>query len=184
MEAPAVMRRRPPFLAPIWMALATVLVLTLVAFAAYSRVSSTTVVLVRHAEKQLGTIDDPPLTPEGEARAQRLARMFGPRGEGAVQAIYATPTRRAQATAAPLAARLGLTVIVSDQPPAELARRIRREQRGGVALVIGHSNTVPVLASWFSGRQDIPAIAEDEYSTIYVVTLPDVGRGAILHLTY
>src|SRR2546430_15483593 len=35
------------------------------------------ILLVRPVEKQPGSIDDPPLAPEGEQRAQRLAQMFG-----------------------------------------------------------------------------------------------------------
>ncbi|MCZ2097860.1 MAG: histidine phosphatase family protein [Anaerolineae bacterium] len=144
MEAPKVARRQNTFLAPIWLSLLGFAVLAVASFALYARLTTTTVILVRHAEKQLGTIADPPLTQEGDERAQRLARLFGEHAAlGSVQAIYATSTRRAQATAAPLAARLGLQVITADDAPAALARRVRREQHGGVALIVGHSNTIP-----------------------------------------
>ena len=101
-----------------------------------------------------------------------------------MQAIYATKTRRAQATAAPLAARLGLPVAIADDPPGALARRLRREQHGGVTLVVGHSNTVPQIVAALTSRQDIPAIADDDFGTIYVVTVPDVGRASVLRLRY
>ncbi len=185
MDAPKVARRRSTFLAPVWIALFALAVLAAASVTFWARVSSTTVVVVRHAEKQLGTIEDPPLTPEGDDRAQRLAGLFGERSPvGAVRAIYATSTRRAQATAAPLATRLGLEVRAADDPPAALARRVRREQHGGVALIVGHSNTVPQIVAALSGRGDIPPMTDDDYGTIYIVTDPDVGRASVLRLHY
>ena len=48
----------------------------------------TTVIVVRHAEKNIEPNNpDPDLSPAGQVRAQEIARMFGNSG---VQAIYAT----------------------------------------------------------------------------------------------
>jgi broad specificity phosphatase PhoE len=185
MDAPKVARRRSTFLAPVWLALFAFVAVAAASVAFWARATTTTIVFVRHAEKQLGTIEDPPLTQEGDERAQRLAGLFGDRSPvGAIDAIYATKTRRAQATAAPLAARLGLQVITADEPPELLARRVRREQHGGVALVVGHSNTVPQMVAALSARQDIPAMPDDDFGTIYVVTVPDFGRASVLRLRY
>lgn len=185
MEAPKVARRRSTFLAPVWLTLIAFTALAIASVTFWTRATTTTIVLVRHAEKQLGTIEDPPLTQEGDERAQRLAGLFGDRSPvGAIDAVYATKTRRAQATAAPLAARLGLQVIAADDPPAALARRVRHDQHGGVALVVGHSNTVPQIVAALTARRDIPAIPDDDFGTIYVVTVPDVGRASVLRLRY
>jgi len=185
MDAPKVARRQSTFLAPIWLAMLAAIALGVASLALYSRASTTTIILVRHAEKQLGSIADPPLTQEGDERAQHLARLFGERAApGAVQAIYATATRRAQATAAPLAARLGLAVVTANDAPAALARRVRRENHGGVALVVGHSNTIPAIAAALASRSDMPAMSEEEFGTIYVVSVPDLGRASILRLAY
>lgn len=185
MEAPRVARRRSTFLAPVWIALLAGVAISIAGITFWTRATTTTIVLVRHAEKQLGTIEDPPLTQEGDERAQRLANLFGERSPvGAIAAIYATDTRRAQATAAPVAMRLGLQVITADELPAALARRVRREQHGGIALVVGHSNTVPQIVAALTGRQDIPVMADDDFGTIYVVTVPDVGRASILRIRY
>ena len=35
----------------------------------WNSATTTTIVLIRHAEKQIGTIDDAPLSPQGEQRA-------------------------------------------------------------------------------------------------------------------
>lgn len=185
MDAPKVARRQRTFLAPIWLAMIAVIALGVASLALYSRATTTTIVLVRHAEKQLGTIEDPPLTQEGDERAQHLARLFGESATvGKVQAIYATATRRAQATAAPLAARLGLTVVTANEAPAALARRVRRENHGGVALIVGHSNTIPAIAAALSARPDMPSMSEEDFGTIYIVSVPDLGRASILRLAY
>ena len=86
---------------------------------------------VRHAEKALGTIEDPPLSPEGEQRSERLAQMFGERdGAGHLDAIYVTNTRRTQQTAAPLAARLHL---VADRTAVAIASTAARVLTDNVA---------------------------------------------------
>src|SRR5215470_2780019 len=114
MEAPALLsRHRRPFLLPVWLSFGVIFglfVAALVAFLVYRAGTTTTVVvLARHAEKDLSSIQDPPLSPEGEQRAERLAQMFGRgKGVGRIDAIYVSELRRTQQTAAPLAQRLGL----------------------------------------------------------------------------
>jgi len=187
MEAPGVTRRRRPFLAPIWLTalFATALLVTVTIF--YVRATTTTVIVIRHAEKQFGTIEDPPLSPAGELRAQRLAQLLGQDAKfGAVQGIYASDTRRAQMTVAVLAERLRLPVAAyrGTESPAALARRVRREHRGAVSLIVGHRDSVPELVRRLARRTDVPAIDEDEYTTMYLVSVPDIGRASVVRLRY
>ena len=147
----------------------------------------TTIVLVRHAEKQVGAIDDAPLTPQGEQRATRLAQMFGDsEALGRVQKIYVTDTRRSQQTAASLAQRLGIepTVVEARISNADLARKVLRENRGGLALVVGHSNTVPPLVRELSGSDKVPEMGDEEFDTLYVVTVPTIGRASVVRMKY
>jgi broad specificity phosphatase PhoE len=156
------------------------------AFVAYSAATTTTVVLVRHAEKELVTIDDPPLSAAGERRAERLAQMFGDvRGPGRLDGIYVTATRRAQQTAMPLAMRLGVqpTVLSAPTDPDSVASHALSEHRGGRVLIVGHSNTLPALVQELSG-QTVPAIRDDEYDNIYVVTVPTFGKANVLRMKY
>jgi broad specificity phosphatase PhoE len=182
------MRQRKPFFAPVWaFVFAALVAVGLIAAALWtvSRATTTTVVLVRHAEKQLGTIADPPLTPVGEERAERLVKLFGDNGAfGRIDAIYVSNTRRSQQTAAPLARRLGLTPIVSAEKPAGLARQVLREHGGQRVLVVGHSNTVPALVGALAGANDVPSIADDEYGTVYVVAIPAFGASSVLRARY
>ena len=70
--------------------------------------SSTTVLVLRHAEKASGGVD-PPLSSQGQMRAQELVQVAG---EAGVTAIYATQFIRTQQTAQPLADHLNLNVNV------------------------------------------------------------------------
>lgn len=157
-----------------------------VAFVAYRSATTTTVVLVRHAEKELVTIEDPPLAAAGEHRAERLAQMFGTAsGPGRIDGIYVTNARRTQQTAAPLAARLGIrpTILPASTSAGSVASQVVHEHRGGRALIVGHSNTVPDIVKALSG-EDVPPIPDDEYDNVYVVTVPTFGRASVLRLKY
>ena len=122
--------------------------------------------LVRHAEKATG--EDPGLSPEGTARALRLAELLASQG---VERVYVTATRRARDTAAPLAARFGLPVETYDAKRlAELATTLR--ERGETALVVGHSNTTDELAVALGGESAGP-MPDEEYDRLYRVDLAD-----------
>jgi len=157
------------------------------AFMHWRSATSTTIVLVRHAEKELGAISDAPLSPEGEQRADRLANMFGDTQQfGRIRKIYVTNTRRTQQTALRLSQRLGINseVVDAKTESAELARRVLSENLGSRALVVGHSNTVPEIVKALSGSDAVPPIGENEYDTMYVVTVPSVGQASVLRIKY
>jgi broad specificity phosphatase PhoE len=185
MQPPGITRHRRPFLAPIWLFAASVLLVAVLLYALYQSLATTTYVVVRHAEKELGTIEDPPLAPEGEARAERLARLFGGGSAiGAIGAIYVTDTRRTQQTAAPLAARLRLTpVVMPAREVGDAVRRARNDHRGENVLFVGHSNTVPEIVRALSGVE-VPAIPDERYDDLYVVSVPTLGPASVLRLTY
>jgi broad specificity phosphatase PhoE len=178
--------RRKPFLTPIWLTALGAFVAGIFAIWLWGTATSTTVVLIRHAEKQLSGGEDPALSEAGEARAAQLARMFGSHAPfGRLDAIYVTPTRRSQETAGPLAARLKIAVTVGpENDPKLLARRILREHQGGHVLVVGHSNTIPQIVEALSGVGTLPPIEDEEYGTMYIVTVPRIGRASMLRLSY
>src|ERR1700751_403104 len=77
MEPPGITRHRRPFLAPLYLSVLAAAVLFALGWAFYTPATTTVVFLVHPGEKAPGAIADPPLSPEGEARAERLAYMFG-----------------------------------------------------------------------------------------------------------
>ena len=72
-------------------------------------------VLVRHAlpvRRELTSgIADPELAPDGLRQAERLAYYLASED---IAAMYVSPLKRAQETAAPLAKRIGLTPMIDD----------------------------------------------------------------------
>jgi len=181
--------QRRPFLTPIWLTvLGAVLALGFLSFAAWvwGTADSTTIVVVRHAEKAVNAGSDPPLTPAGEARAVLLARMFGDsRAPGRVDAIYVSPALRNRMTAAPLAARLGVLPVVDSMGDARgFARRVLHEHAGGRILVIGHGDSMTEIVEALSGSQQLPPIGDQEYGTMYIVSVPRIGRPNLLRVSY
>ncbi len=172
--------RRRPLLAPVWIvALAGLLTIAL-AFWLLAAASTTTIFVMRHAEKAAVPSEDPPLSPAGEARALELAQHFGraPKGLG-LDSIIVSEFRRTQETVRPLANRLGVPVIVVPaNEPAQAAQRALDENRGGRVLIVGHSNTVPDIVHELSG-EDIPPMPESDYGILYMVAVPRFSRAAV-----
>jgi broad specificity phosphatase PhoE len=129
--------------------------------------------VMRHLQAESGT--DPGLTAEGLSQAQRLAAWFGK--ANAPQAIYVSKYRRARDTAAPLAAKLGITPIVYDPGDEEALLRLLAAERE-TALVVGHSNTVPSIVERLGGTRP-EDIAHDQFGDIWLVS---GGSATKLHL--
>jgi broad specificity phosphatase PhoE len=150
-------------------------------FATFSR-PVTTVILVRHAEKNIEPNNpDPDISSAGQARAQELARMFSNAG---VNAIYATQYKRTQETVKPLADSIGVPVTVIDaKQTAELLKQILTNHRGETIFVAGHNNTVPEIATALGG-ESLPVIPESEFDNMYIVTVYRFGRAKVVKLKY
>lgn len=112
--------------------------------------------VVRHLHTPEGE-RDPDLTAEGRRSAILLAGWFGAERPAA---IYVSHYKRSRQTAAPLAARLGLTPIVYD--PADTPALVARVRAGPrPALIVGHSNTVPDIVEQLGGTRPGPLVHED-----------------------
>jgi broad specificity phosphatase PhoE len=185
MEAPGITRHRRPFLAPLWMSLLTALILAGIAWGFYRGSSTTVVLLARPLEKAPGTIDDPPVSPEGEARAERLAQMFGEQqsGAGGLVAIYESDDRRAQQTAAPLAERLHRAPVVFAAANARAAvARLLHEHAGGTVLVIASGPALPQMIAELLGT--VPGPLTDDPDVMYVISVPRFGRAHLVRFRF
>lgn len=142
-----------------------------------------TIVLVRHAEKAAEPKEDPSLTEEGAARAKRLCDMLGKSG---VTHVFSSEYQRTQQTVALLSVAVGVNVqVVPARTPDALLSALDSLPRGAVAVVAGHSNTVPVLVEKLTGGQSKLKIADSEYDRVLVVTQWGPGRDArLLELRY
>ena len=185
MEPPGITRHRRPFLAPLWVTLLAVLVAAAIAYTVYRGAAITVVVLASAGEKDPGTIDDPPISAEGERRAQRLAQMFAPGGgPGRLDALYVSDERRAQQTAAPLEELLHLVPTVYDAKEAPAAAAsVLHAHEGGAVLVIGGAAALQQLLRQLAGAGAVAAAPADP-DLLYIVSVPSFGRPHVLRLKY
>jgi 2,3-bisphosphoglycerate-dependent phosphoglycerate mutase len=176
--------QRRPFLTPIWLTMFGVLFAVVflgVASWVWGTADTTTIVVIRQAEGDA----DLPLTAAGESRAMALSHLFGGARAGRIDAIYVSPSLRSRMTALPLATRLNLAPIVTaDGDTRGLARRVLREHAGGRILVVAHRDTVTAFAEALSGTAPLPAIDEQDFGTMYVVSVPRIGHPNLLRLSY
>lgn len=131
---------------------------------------TTTVILVRHAERAPGA-PDPPLSPAGHQRAATLADVVSGTG---LTTIYATNFVRTQQTVAPAAAAAGLTTTIMpvasspQQHAAEVAARVMQENKNGAALVCNHSNIVHLIAAEL-GASGVSPLTESEFDRLIII---------------
>ena len=155
------------------------LALSFIGCAAQTATSSTsgttTIYVVRHAEK-LSSDSDSPLSPAGEERAVALADRLT---DAKVDRIYASTKLRTQQTVGVLAKQLGLEpVLLEPGAVDELVARINAEDRGKVVLVVGHNNTVPNIVKGLSG-QEVEALPEACFDRLFRVTIAADGTATV-----
>lgn len=139
-----------------------------------------TVLAVRHAEAAATTPDepDPGLTAAGAQRARALDRLLAAAG---VTHLFSSEYRRTRDTLAPFAERLSLEIEAHPARERDaLAATLRALPPGSVALVAGHSNTVPALVAALGGTIEGleqhpthgPLLGHDEHGRLFATTLP------------
>lgn len=148
--------------------------------------ATTTIIFVRHAEKDLSVANDPPLSEAGRGRVAELTRQLVDADVVAgVDAIYATPFRRTQQTAQPLADALDLPINTYDASDTEtVLESILERHKGKIILVVGHSDTIPVLIANLGASKQVPPIDENEYDNIYVISIPWFGKTKTIRLRF
>ncbi len=123
-------------------------------------------------------MEDPPLSPAGEARAETLARMLRSAG---VTRVFASQFKRTQQTARPLAEAEHLEVmIVTAKDIDTLVRKLADAK--DAALVVGHSDTVPEILRALGVKEPIK-ISDTEYDNLFVVVRLG-GEGKLVRLRF
>jgi probable phosphoglycerate mutase len=146
--------------------------------------------LVRHGESAAAvdgidfpTVDgqgDPPLHPDGEQQAIKVADRLQHED---ISAIYVTTLQRTVQTAAPLAEARHITPVTL--PPGDVDGLVARLHALGPndrALVVGHSNTVPVILSALDAGT--VTIADDEHDNLFIVVPRSGARPTSLRIRY
>ena len=148
--------------------------------------ATTTIIFVRHAEKELNSGDDPVLSDAGRRRVTALTRhLVDAAVVQGIDAIYTTPFRRARETARPLAEALNLQMNTYDAADREtVLETILKNHKGKIILVVGHSDTLPVLIANLGASKNVPAIDELEYDNIYIISIPWFGKTKTIRLRF
>jgi phosphohistidine phosphatase SixA len=137
----------------------------------------TTVVLVRHAERQSLVDGDSPLAEAGLRRAQALVPLlegFHPK------VLYVSDLQRTQQTLAPTAAKLGMKPLVRSKGGSEaLAAEILREHRGETVLVCWHHDLMKKLVRGLGVQTPIPYWPFDAYDNLWIVHVPVKGEASL-----
>jgi phosphohistidine phosphatase SixA len=171
--------RRRPLYTPLAIVIGSVLVVALVVAWLIVSWGSTTVVLVRHAER-LSDERDPGLSEIGIAHADRLADILERAG---IAAIYVSEARRTRETAAPVAARTGVEPqVIGAERHQRLLRRLKWRHRSEVVLVVGHSNTVPLIAAGLGA--EIGVVDAEDYSGLWIISYSRLRGTRLLMLRY
>ena len=135
------------------------------------------VFLVRHAEK-VDQSKDPDLNPAGYLRAEELARVLADAG---IQRVHSTDFIRTRETARPVAGLFGLEIEIYGKQALYIFSD-ELIKAGGRHLVVGHSNTTPMMVELLGGDPG-PAINEFEYDRLYILTF-DRGKVSTVMLRY
>jgi len=155
-----------------------VVTIVLVFFCCFN--TRTTIMVVRHAEKDTAsTLDDNlvPLNAAGVARSQTLSEVAGRAG---VKAIFVTEKLRTHQTAQPLADSLGITPTeINKANIDELITAVR--DRGGVIVIVGHSDTVPVIVDRLGGGT---VTVGEQFDNLFVLSLNRFGTTKLIQATY
>lgn len=138
--------------------------------AAMAEAPSSTVYLVRHAEKEKNR-ENPILSEAGASRAEFLADLLD---ESGITVIWSTDFNRTRLTAEPLATRLGIPVTIYDHKALEDLAAMLADS-GQVSLVVGHSNTTTEMVSLLGGNPGSPIDDNGEYDRLYRVHIQSNG---------
>ncbi len=125
--------------------------------------------VVRHAEKvkqEVGMSADVELSTEGKNRAEELAIVLKKKR---IKNIFSTNTTRTKSTAAPLAKKRAIPIILYEAKPDSIFLKKINTCKGNV-LVVGHSNTYDDIINLLCGGIIIPTNLQDhEYDNLYEI---------------
>lgn len=134
----------------------------------------TTVVLIRHAERQSLLDSDSPLSAAGQRRAQALVPLLGAFHP---EVMFVSDRQRTQQTLAPAAAKLGLVPLVWNHEGSEsLAKELLAKHRGRVVVVCWHHDLFKKIARALGVKGSLPYWSLDSYDPLWVVRVAANGE--------
>lgn len=132
--------------------------------------------LIRHAEKEIedSENEDPYLSDKGTDRALLYERIFM---NITFDQIYSTNTKRALQTVTPIGMDNNTEIKIYDSK-ALVTEEFFKENLGKNILIVGHSNTIPQIANELIKDEYFQEMDEQDYGSVYVITLAGTGKKA------
>jgi histidine phosphatase superfamily protein (branch 1) len=128
---------------------------------------TTTIILVRHADRNVGAKN---LNDRGNIRAAALPAALT---DIPVDAIYSPDKKRNIDTGKPLAKQRGIDVTVI--PISSVAKRLMNENPGKSALWIGNTTNLPQIYRELGGEGEPP----NNYGDLYIMKIDDAGKATV-----
>ncbi|MCW5922167.1 MAG: histidine phosphatase family protein [Saprospiraceae bacterium] len=139
---------------------------------------------VRHAEKRKDQGDNPELTEEGMARAQRLGLILS---QERLDMAFSTNFKRTVQTAEEVRRQAEKAPPGSSYPPSMQDVWLDETLRTGAGkrfLVVGHQNTVPQLLNRLTGTTEFQDIPDNDHGRLYVAVSKGIGETEVLEFRY
>ena len=140
---------------------------------AQTDVVSFTIYLIRHSEKDILSENqlDPPLTTCGIERSEHLSLFFE---DINIKNVYSTNYLRTIKTAMPIALskKVGIQYYDSNNLKLFSEQLLNSKQN---SIVVGHSNTTPILAGLLTGKVMNP-FNENIYNRVYKVIISQKNK--------
>lgn len=139
---------------------------------------------MRHAEKELD--DDknknPNLTDEGAERAEHLQYVLQ---NVKFSSIYTTNFNRTIQTIQPVSLAKGIQPnYYSPMDGKATLDEIMGNHKGKNVLIVGHSNTIPMMLNMLIGEEKYEQFPDDAYGELYIVNILRSGEAVITLLSF
>ncbi len=126
---------------------------------------TSTIYIVRHAEKSTDPKNDPHLTVQGGQRAIALKKLLE---DKKIKKIFSTNTNRTKETAKPLSDFTNIdTQLYNNDTTTNFYKSIFLSKKN--TLVIGHSNTVLKMIDSLGLKRKIKTIGDNDYDNLFTI---------------
>lgn len=137
----------------------------------YAQYKKLTVILLRHAEKDVSETADsmnPELSAAGKARAEKLIGVIE---KYQPDAIYSTQYIRTRETARPLARKRREMIQLYSERNLEQMRDLILSGKIKRLVVVGHNNTTPALVNLLLKEDKYKKLGDNEYDKIFILKI-------------
>ncbi|MCA0133105.1 histidine phosphatase family protein [Winogradskyella alexanderae] len=135
----------------------------------YKTAQTTTYYLIRHAEKDRTdkSNSDPHLTTAGLNRAKNWTKILS---DVNFDKVYSTNYNRTKETALPTANANNLHVEIYDPRNFDI-NTFKMKTKGKTVLIVGHSNTTPMIANQLIGEKKYEMIEDNTNGNLYIINI-------------